>query len=65
MNKIAVVDDSKDFLKKIAYKIMYAGKFKKLNIDKTFSDIGQEEKNKISHRAIAIKELIEKLKNKN
>ncbi len=33
--------------------------------DKTFSDIGQEEKNKISHRAIAIKELIEKLKNKN
>ena len=39
MNKIAVVDDSKDFLKKIAYKIMYAGKFKKLNIDKTFSDM--------------------------
>lgn len=38
MNKIAVVDDSKDFLKKIAYKIMYAVKFKKLNIDKTFSD---------------------------
>lgn len=33
--------------------------------DKTFSDIGQEEKNKISHRAIAIKELIEKLKSKN
>ena len=33
--------------------------------DKTFSDIGQEEKNKISHRALAIKELIEKLKSKN
>ena len=39
MNKIAVVDDSKDFLKKIAYNIIYGRKFKKLNIDKTFSDL--------------------------
>lgn len=39
MNKIAVVDDSKDFLKKIAYNIIYGRKFKKLNIDKTFSDM--------------------------
>ena len=39
MNKIAVVDDSKDLLKKIAYNIIYGRKFKKLNIDKTFSDV--------------------------
>ena len=39
MNKIAVVDDSKDLLKKIAYNIIYGRKFKKLNIDKTFSDL--------------------------
>ena len=29
--------------------------------DKTFSEIGQEEKNKISHRSRAIKELIKRL----
>ena len=29
--------------------------------DKTFSEIGKEEKNKISHRARAIKELIKRL----
>ncbi len=32
--------------------------------DKTFSDIGEEEKNKISHRALAIKELKKKLEEK-
>ena len=32
--------------------------------DETFSDIGEEEKNKISHRALAIKELKKKLEEK-
>ncbi len=38
MKHLAVIDDSKDFLKKIAYNIIYGGKFKKLNIDKSLSD---------------------------
>ena len=38
MKHLAVIDDSKDFLKKIAYNIMYGRKFKKLNIDKKLSD---------------------------
>ena len=38
MKHLAVIDDSKDFLKKIAYNIMYGRKFKKLNIDKSLSD---------------------------
>ena len=38
MNEIAVVKDSKDFLKKIVYNIRYGRKFKKFNIDKSFSD---------------------------
>ena len=38
MNKIDVVGNSKDFLKKIVYNIRYGRKFKKLNIDKSFSD---------------------------
>ena len=38
MKHLAVIDDSKDFLKKIAYNIMYGRKFKKLNIDKRLSD---------------------------
>lgn len=38
MNEIAVVEDSKEFLKKIAYNIRYGRKFKKFNIDKSFSD---------------------------
>lgn len=38
MNEIAVVEDSKEFLKKIAYNIRYGRKFKKFNIDKGFSD---------------------------
>lgn len=39
MNEIAVVEDSKDFFKKIVYNIRYGRKFKKFNIDKSFSDI--------------------------
>ena len=39
MNEIAVVEDSKDFLKKIVYNIRYGRKFKKFNIDKSFSDM--------------------------
>ena len=38
MNEIAVIEDSKEFLKKIAYNIRYGRKFKKFNIDKNFSD---------------------------
>ena len=38
MKHLAVIDDSKDFMKKIAYNIMYGRKFKKLNIDKKLSD---------------------------
>ena len=38
MKHLAVIDDSKDFLKKMAYNIMYGRKFKKLNIDKKLSD---------------------------
>ena len=38
MKHLAVIDDSKDFLKKMAYNIIYGGKFKKLNVDKSLSD---------------------------
>ena len=38
MKQLAVIDESKDFLKKIAYNIIYGRKFKKLNIDKRLSD---------------------------
>ena len=38
MNEIAVVEYSKDFFKKIVYNIRYGRKFKKFNIDKSFSD---------------------------
>ena len=38
MKQLAVIDESKDFLKKIAYNIIYGRKFKKLNIDKKLSD---------------------------
>ena len=35
MKHLAVIDESKDFLKKMAYNIIYGGKFKKLNVDKS------------------------------
>ena len=38
MKHLAVIDDSKDFLKKMAYNIIYGRKFKQLNIDKSLSD---------------------------
>ena len=38
MKHLAVIDDSKDFLAKFAYNIIYGRKFKKLNIDKRLSD---------------------------
>lgn len=38
MREIAIVKDSKETLKKIAYNIRYGRKFKKINIDKSFSD---------------------------
>lgn len=38
MKHLAVIDNSKDFLKKMAYNMIYGRKFKKLNIDKSLSD---------------------------
>ena len=38
MKQLAVIDDSKDFLKKMVYNIIYGRRFKKLNIDKSLSD---------------------------
>ena len=38
MKHLAVIDESKDFLKKFAYNIIYGRKFKKLNINKRLSD---------------------------
>ena len=38
MKQLAVIDESKDFLKKMAYNIIYGRKFKQLNIDKSLSD---------------------------
>lgn len=38
VNEIAVIENSKEFLKKILYNIRYGRKFKKFNIDKSFSD---------------------------
>lgn len=38
MIEIAPVEESKDLFRKIAYNIMYRRKFKKLSIDKSFSD---------------------------
>lgn len=38
MKQLAVIDESKDFLKKIVYNIIYGRKFKKLNVDKSLSD---------------------------
>ena len=38
MKHLAIIDDSKDFLKKMAYNIIYGRKFKKLNVDKSLSD---------------------------
>ena len=38
MKYLAVIDESKDFLKKMVYNIIYGRRFKKLNIDKSLSD---------------------------
>ena len=38
MKHLAVIDESKDFLAKFAYNIIYGRKFKKLNVDKSLSD---------------------------
>lgn len=38
MKHLAVIDDSKDFLAKFAYNIIYGRKFKKLNVDKSLSE---------------------------
>lgn len=38
MKEIAIIDDSKELLKKIAYNIAYGRKFKKFNIDESLSD---------------------------
>ena len=38
MKHLVVIDESKDFLKKFAYNIIYGRKFKKLNINKRLSD---------------------------
>ena len=43
MKHLAVIDDSKDFLKKMAYNIIYGRKFKQLNIDKSLSDSFRDE----------------------
>lgn len=61
MKDLAVIEESKDFFKKIVYNIGYGIKFKKLNIDKSFSETliyrsdGADEK--------AILQLIRKSKN--
>lgn len=38
MQELAIIEDSKDFIKKIIYNVRYGRKFKKLNIDKSFSE---------------------------
>lgn len=39
MKELNVIDNSKDFFKKITYNIMFGRKFKKLNIDKSLSEM--------------------------
>lgn len=39
MKELAVIENSKDFFKKMAYNIRYGRKFKKLNIDQNFAKI--------------------------
>ena len=39
MNEIAIVDNWKDYFNKTIYNIVYGRKFKKLNIDKSLSDV--------------------------
>ena len=62
MKHLAVIDDSKDFLTKFAYNIIYGRKFKKLNIDKRLSNsLINERKN---YYAKDILKLINKSKNR-
>ena len=62
MKHLAVIDESKDFLKKMAYNIIYGRKFKKLNVDKSLSD-SLIDRRKDSYAKDILK-LINKSKNK-
>lgn len=62
MKHLAVIDDSKDFLAKFAYNIIYGRKFKKLNIDKKLSDTLIERREDYDEKDIF--NLIHKSKNK-
>ena len=62
MKQLAVIDDSKDFLKKMVYNIIYGRRFKKLNIDKNLSDSLIDRRK--DYYAKDILKLINKSKNK-
>lgn len=61
MSNLAIVEKSKDFLKIIAYNMRYGRKFKKLNIDKSFSEILIGRSDGVDEKAIF--QLIRKSKN--
>ena len=52
MNDLAVVEKSKDFFKRMSYNIRYGRKFKKLNIDKSFSETLIDRSNGVDEKAI-------------
>lgn len=61
MNDLVVVEKSKDFVKRMAYNIRYGRKFKKFNIDKSFSDTLISRSNDLNEKEIF--HLINKSKN--
>ncbi len=52
MKELTVIENSKDFFKKIAYNMRYGSKFKKFNIDKNFSEALIDRSNGSDEKAI-------------
>lgn len=63
MNKLARVEDKKNFVAKLFYNIRYSNKFKKLNIDKSFSETLIDRRKDSAEKEIFY--IIRKSKNKN
>lgn len=61
MNKLAIIKNSRDFFKRISYNIRYGRKFKKFNIDKSFSETLIDRSKELNEKAIF--QIISKSKN--
>lgn len=52
MNKLAIIENSRDLFKRISYNIRYGRKFKKFNVDKSFYETLIDRSKGLNEKAI-------------